>query len=72
MKHQQRCSHRVMAFEREWPNPEFIEEVEESFPEQGIANVEEARVRHKSSDSAAVTLGHSHHEYNYKHETTVL
>lgn len=33
-----------MAFEREWPNPEFIKEVEEAFPDQGIANVEEARV----------------------------
>ena len=42
--HQGRCSQRVMAFEREWPEPEFIKEVEESFPEQGIANVEEARV----------------------------
>ncbi len=33
-----------MAFERAWPDPEFIQEVEEAFPEQGIANVEEARV----------------------------
>ena len=33
-----------MAFEREWPEPAFIGEVEEAFPDQGIANVEEARV----------------------------
>lgn len=33
-----------MAFEREWPEPEFIQEVEEAFPDQGIASVEEARV----------------------------
>ena len=33
-----------MAYHREWPEPEFIKEVEEAFPEQGIANVEEARV----------------------------
>lgn len=42
--HQQRCSQRVMAYEREWPNSEFIKEVDEAFPDQGIANVEEARV----------------------------
>ena len=29
---------------REWPDRDFIAEVEESFPDQGIANVEEARV----------------------------
>ena len=44
-----------MAFEREWPQPEFVREVEEAFPDQGIANVEEARVGsltlyHYSSD----------------------
>ena len=33
-----------MAFEREWPDPQFVAEVEEAFPDQGIANVEEARV----------------------------
>ncbi|KAL3149922.1 hypothetical protein ABBQ38_013286 [Trebouxia sp. C0009 RCD-2024] len=32
-----------MAYEREWPNSEFIKEVDEAFPDQGIANVEEAR-----------------------------
>lgn len=33
-----------MAFEREWPDKQFVKEVEEAFPDQGIANVEEARV----------------------------
>ncbi|DBA86354.1 hypothetical protein WJX79_004408 [Trebouxia sp. C0005] len=42
-KHQKHCRQRVMAFEREWPDPQFIAEVEEAFPDQGIANVEEAR-----------------------------
>ncbi|KAI8113939.1 hypothetical protein M9434_002067 [Picochlorum sp. BPE23] len=32
------------AYLREYPDPEFIEEVKENFPEQPIANVEEARV----------------------------
>lgn len=44
MLHQRRCTQRVMAYEREWPDREFISEVEEAFPDQGIANVEEARV----------------------------
>lgn len=43
MLHQRRCTQRVMAYEREWPDREFISEVEEAFPDQGIANVEEAR-----------------------------
>lgn len=43
-KHQRHCSQRVMAFEREWPDPQFVAEVKEAFPDQGIANVEEARV----------------------------
>lgn len=34
-----------MAYEREWPDKQFIKEVEEAFPDQGIANVEEGRVR---------------------------
>lgn len=44
MSHQRRCTQRVMAYEREWPDREFISEVEEAFPDQGIANVEETRV----------------------------
>lgn len=32
------------AYLREYPEPEFIAEVKEAFPEQPIANVEEARV----------------------------
>lgn len=32
------------AYIREYPYPEFIEEVKEAFPEKPIANVEEARV----------------------------
>lgn len=32
------------AYLREYPDPEFIEEVKEKFPEQPIANIEEARV----------------------------
>ena len=34
----------AMAYLREYPEPEFIEEVKETFPEKPIANVEEARV----------------------------
>jgi hypothetical protein len=34
----------TMAYLREYPEPEFIEEVKEAFPEKPIANVEEARV----------------------------
>ena len=34
----------MSAFIREWPDKEFIASVEEAFPDQGIANVEEARV----------------------------
>ena len=34
----------MTAYIREWPEPEFVKEVEEAFPDQGIANVEEARV----------------------------
>ena len=41
---QRQCTQRVMAFEREWPDKQFIKEVEEAFPDQGIANVEEGRV----------------------------
>ena len=57
---QRRCTQRVRAFEREWPAPEFIKEVEEAFPDQGIANVEEARVcllrlHHYSSDAMLQT-----------------
>lgn len=33
------------AYLREYPEPEFIAEVKEAFPEKPIANVEEARVR---------------------------
>ncbi|KAK9816815.1 hypothetical protein WJX72_005336 [[Myrmecia] bisecta] len=33
----------VRAFLREWPDPEFIKETEELFPDEGIANVEQAR-----------------------------
>lgn len=33
----------MAAFQREWPDSDFIAEVEEAFPDQGIANVEEAR-----------------------------
>lgn len=36
------------AYIREYPYPEFIEEVKEAFPEKPIANVEEARVRNQS------------------------
>lgn len=32
------------AYLREYPEPEFIAEVREAFPEKPIANVEEARV----------------------------
>ena len=32
------------AYLREYPEPEFIAEVKEAFPEKPIANVEEARV----------------------------
>lgn len=28
-----------------YPNPDFVKETLEAFPEQGVANVEEARVR---------------------------
>ena len=33
------------AYLREYPDPEFIAEVKETFPEKPIANVEEGRVR---------------------------
>lgn len=33
------------AYLREYPEPEFIAEVKEAFPEKPIANAEEARVR---------------------------
>jgi len=36
------------AYIREYPYPEFIEEVKEAFPEKPIASVEEARVRNDS------------------------
>lgn len=29
---------------RQWPDPEFVQEVKEAFPDKGIATVEEARV----------------------------
>lgn len=32
------------AMRREWPDKEFIELVKKSFPDQGLASVEEARV----------------------------
>ncbi|KAK9902888.1 hypothetical protein WJX75_009856 [Coccomyxa subellipsoidea] len=41
---QKRQNASVTAFIREWPYPEFIEEVKEAFPEKGVATVEEARV----------------------------
>ena len=31
---------------KEWPSAELLADVEENFPEAGVANVEEARVRH--------------------------
>ena len=49
-----------MAFQREWPDPEFVKEVEEAFPDQGIANVEEARVS-VAFDSADAGISDSHH-----------
>jgi rhodanese-related sulfurtransferase len=33
----------VCAFERRWPDPDFIKQVDEEFPDKGVANVEEAR-----------------------------
>lgn len=35
----------VKAIKGQWPDPEFTQAVLAAFPEQGIANVEEARVR---------------------------
>lgn len=44
-KHSQRVGvQRVEAYVREYPDPEFIDEVLDSFPEKMVANVEEARV----------------------------
>ena len=45
-QHKQTRSHsqRVCAYDRRWPDPDFIKEVEEAFPDKGVANVEEARV----------------------------
>ena len=34
----------IRAFLREWPDPQFVEEVKEAFPDKGVATVEEARV----------------------------
>ncbi|KAK9825933.1 hypothetical protein WJX81_008674 [Elliptochloris bilobata] len=34
----------AQAFQAEWPDPDFIAEVKEAFPEKGVASVEEARV----------------------------
>lgn len=58
MLHQRRCTQRVMAYEREWPDREFISEVEEAFPDQGIANVEEARVGLLTSSQLHGMLDH--------------
>ncbi|BDA51186.1 probable thiosulfate sulfurtransferase 16, chloroplastic [Coccomyxa sp. Obi] len=41
---QRRQGATVRAFIREWPDPEFIAEVKEEFPDKGVATVEEARV----------------------------
>ena len=56
-----------MAFEREWPDPQFIAEVEEAFPDQGIANVEEARVI-----EAFTIFRHSHSHGNLLHSLSCL
>lgn len=34
----------TLAMRREWPDKEFVEQVKAAFPDQGMANVEEARV----------------------------
>jgi len=66
-KHQRHCSQRVMAFEREWPDPQFVAEVEEAFPDQGIANVEEARVT-----KIFTTFRHSHSHGSLLHSLSCL
>ncbi len=43
----QRCRRaalRAQAFQSEWPDPDFIKETKEAFPDKGVATVEEARV----------------------------
>lgn len=47
------------AYIREYPYPEFIEEVKEAFPEKPIANVEEARVRNQSFYESKSKMGTS-------------
>ena len=37
---------RTQAFQAEWPDPDFIKETKEAFPDKGVATVEEARVSH--------------------------
>jgi hypothetical protein len=51
----QRCRRaalRAQAFQSEWPDPDFIKETKEAFPEKGVASVEEARVG-RAGNSAA-------------------
>lgn len=42
--HRGRSAVVTLAMRREWPDKEFVEQVKASFPDQGMANVEEARV----------------------------
>lgn len=43
----------VQAMVREWPDKEFIQETLSNFPEEGVANVEQARV---GTDYSQLTL----------------
>ena len=50
---------RLQAYRREYPDPEFITEVREAFPDAAIADVEQARV----IQTPPHTPTHHHHHY---------
>jgi hypothetical protein len=46
----------VQSYVREWPVPEFIEEVKEAFPDKGVATPDEARVSVESFQKTGIAL----------------
>ena len=51
---------RTQAFQAQWPDPDFINETKEAFPEKGVATVEEARVCHPGA--LFRVAGHAYHQ----------
>lgn len=48
----------AQAFQAEWPDPDFIKETKEAFPEKGVATVEEARVRCSGVTCSRLLIAH--------------